>query len=121
MNRRVDGTTQSSGGQIMSIHAVSDSAPTGDDRVYGEPYETSDGTTIVTVTGFRRAWLRPGDAQPIPKPIGVFVVRDGEVRWVAAVDETRIALMGELIGLVAATIGTLAVLRRPPWPDLSGR
>ncbi|WP_068165542.1 hypothetical protein [Rhodococcus phenolicus] len=105
----------------MSIHAVTASAPTGDDRVYGAPYETSDGTTIVTVTGFHRAWFRRGAVQPVPKPIGVFVVRDGEVRWVAAVDETRIALMGELIGLVAATIATLAVLRRPPWPDLSIR
>jgi hypothetical protein len=29
-------------------------------------------------------------------------------------------LMGELIGLVAATFATLAMVRRPPWPDLHG-
>ncbi|MFZ2530214.1 MAG: hypothetical protein WAX14_21595 [Rhodococcus sp. (in: high G+C Gram-positive bacteria)] len=102
----------------MTIRAITDSAPTGAARVYSEPYETPDGTTIITVTTFRRGWFPRADATPVPKPLGVFVVRDGEVRWEAAVDATRIALLGELIGLVAATIGTLAILRRPPWPDL---
>jgi hypothetical protein len=50
----------------------------------------------------------------------VFVVKNGEATWVPAVDSTRIALMGELIGLVAATFATLAMVRRPPWPDLHG-
>ncbi len=29
--------------------------------------------------------------------------------------------MGELIGLLAAVITSLAILRRPPWPDLGHR
>src|SRR5271156_1306953 len=43
----------------------------------------------------------------------------GTARWVPAIDSNRIALIGIITGLISATIGTLAVLRRPPWPDLS--
>ena len=32
--------------------------------------------------------------------------------------DSRIALMGEVIGLIAATLATVALIRRPPWPDL---
>ncbi len=39
-------------------------------RVYGEPYETADGATVI----------------PVAKPLGVFVVRGGEASWVPAVD-----------------------------------
>ncbi|MBL1077419.1 hypothetical protein JK358_23735 [Nocardia sp. 2] len=76
--------------------------------VYGEPYETSDGSTVITVTGglFH------------PRPLGVFVVHGGEVKWEAAVDDTRIALLGILTGLIAAAFATAAVFKRPPWPDL---
>lgn len=102
----------------MNIRAITDPQRAGGAYVFGEPYETPDGTTIITVTGFRHAGFGRRDALPLPKPLGVFVIRSGEVRWEAAADATRIALMGELIGLVAATIGTLAILRRPPWPDL---
>ncbi|MEV7097559.1 hypothetical protein AB0M80_32380 [Amycolatopsis sp. NPDC051045] len=42
-------------------------------------------------------------------------------RWEPAVDATRIALLAVGIGLVSATLGGLAVLRRPPWPDLRRR
>lgn len=100
----------------MTIRAVTDTAQPDPGRIYGDPYETADGTTIVTVTDIRRTWFRRGDTTP--KPLGAFVIRGDDVRWVAAVDETRVALMGELIGLVAATLAAAAVLRRPPWPDL---
>jgi hypothetical protein len=80
-------------------------------RVYGEPYRTADGGTVITV-----AKVRAGTATPL----GVFVVHGGNARWVPAVDADRIALIGVLTGLLAAVIGSLAVLRRPPWPDLSG-
>ncbi|WP_433679091.1 hypothetical protein [Nocardia sp. CA-119907] len=81
--------------------------------VYGQPYETSDGATVITVT-------RTGSLLRGTHPVGVFVVHDGQVGWTPAVDATRITLLGELIGLLAAVIATLAVLRRPPWPDLKG-
>jgi hypothetical protein len=69
-------------------------------RAYGEPYETSDGVTVI----------------PVAKPLGVFVIREGKASWIPAVDANRIALIGVLTGLLAAVIGTLAVLRQPPWP-----
>ncbi|MGW0004706.1 hypothetical protein [Nocardia grenadensis] len=81
--------------------------------VYGEPFETADGAIVITVA--RRGWL-PGSAM---RPAGIFVVRDSVATWVPAVDVNRIAQLGEWIGLLAAVIAALAVLRRPPWPDLS--
>ncbi|OJZ65757.1 hypothetical protein BRW65_27840 [Mycobacterium paraffinicum] len=72
-------------------------------RVYGEPYQTPDGTTVI----------------PVVKPLGVFVVRNGEASWTPAVDGNRIALIGVITGLLAAVIGSLAVLRQPPWPRMT--
>lgn len=71
--------------------------------VYGEPYQTADGATVI----------------PVAKPLGVFVIRGGEASWVPAVDQSRIALVGVLTGLLAAVIGALAVLRQPPWPRIT--
>lgn len=88
-------------------------------RAFGQPYENADGTTVIPVATIRGRTM-PGtdDARTLAKPAGIFVVKDGRARWIPAVDATRIALMGELIGLVAATLATLAMVRRPPWPDL---
>lgn len=72
-------------------------------RVYGEPYQTPDGTTVI----------------PVVKPLGVFVVRNGEASWEPAVDANRLALIGVITGLLAAVIGSLAVLRQPPWPRMT--
>jgi hypothetical protein len=79
-------------------------------RVYGEPCRMADGGTVITV-----AKVRSGTATPL----GVFVVHDGTARWVPAIDANRIALIGVITGLLAAVIASVAVLRRPPWPDLS--
>ncbi|WP_439380556.1 hypothetical protein [Amycolatopsis lexingtonensis] len=70
--------------------------------LFGEPFETPDGTTVI----------------PVSHPVGVFAIRDGQAKWEPAVDATRVALIAVTTGLVAAALGTLAVLRRPPWPDL---
>ncbi|MGZ6778971.1 MAG: hypothetical protein ACXVGO_08270 [Mycobacterium sp.] len=92
-------------------------------QVYGQPYETVDGVTVVPVAKVRGR-TKPGtpdaDLRLTAKPVGVFVINNGVATWVPAVDSTRIALMGELIGLVAATFASLAMVRRPPWPDLHG-
>ena len=85
-------------------------------RVFGEVYETADGTAVIPVTNVRgdsRFTLRA-------KPAGVFVVKDGKAAWVAAVDTGRVAMMGILVGLVSATLAGVAMVRRPPWPDLHG-
>jgi hypothetical protein len=79
-------------------------------RVYGEPYRMADGGTVITV-----AKVRAGNSTPV----GVFVVHDRTVRWVPAVDANRIALLGVMTGLLCGVIASVAVLRRPPWPDLS--
>ncbi|MGV0717597.1 hypothetical protein ABQE93_19545 [Mycolicibacterium sp. XJ662] len=71
---------------------------------YGQPYETTDGATVI----------------PVTKPVGVFVIKDGRVRWKPAVDTTRIALLGILVGLVSAVFAGVTMVRRPPWPDLYG-
>ena len=89
-------------------------------RVYGEPYETADGTTIVPVAKLRR---RSGDDprnQLSAKPLGIFVIKDGKGSFVPAADATKIAMMGILVGLVSATLAGVAMVRRPPWPDLHG-
>ncbi|MET8648778.1 hypothetical protein [Nocardia aurea] len=93
----------------------------GGTRVFGEPYETEDGTTIVTVSRIRAKRKAEGAAHQTATPVGVFVVHDGEVTWKSADDGTRIALFGELIGLVSAVLMLVVFLRRPPWPDLSAR
>ncbi|CAM3771184.1 hypothetical protein [Smaragdicoccus niigatensis] len=80
--------------------------------VYSEPYETSDGSTIIRVTRYG------GRFRPGPRALGVFVIRDGHVEWSPVIDATRIAMLGETVGLVAATLGTIAMIRRPPWPDI---
>jgi hypothetical protein len=79
-------------------------------RVFGKIYETPDGTTVIPVTKGR---------EPV-RPAGVFVVKDGEAAWVPAVDGERIAMMGIFVGLVAAALAGVAMVRRPPWPDLHG-
>jgi hypothetical protein len=80
-------------------------------HIYGDPFQTADGATVITVAKIGHR----GTAAPV----GVFVVHGGKARWVPAVDANRIALIGVITGLLSAVISLLAVLRRPPWPDLS--
>lgn len=92
-------------------------------QVYGQPYQSADGATILPVAkvrGRRRPGSDETDLRLTARPVGVFVVKDGNATWVPAVDTTRIALFGEVIGLVAATLAAAAMVRRPPWPDLHG-
>jgi len=96
-------------------------------RVYGEPYETADGATVIPVAKIRGG--RSGSDHPpddhgaafgfAAVPLGVFVVRGDKASWVPAVDKNRIALIGAITGLLAAVISSLAVLRQPPWPKIT--
>ena len=63
-------------------------------RVYGEPYRTADGGTVIPV-----AKVRAGTSTPM----GLFVIYGGTARWVPAVDTNRIALIGIITGLISAT------------------
>ena len=90
-------------------------------QVYSKAYQTADGATIIAVSKIRGKVRPSGDEVAVrARPIGVFVVRGGDVKWEPAVDATPIALIGVLTGLVAATLATVAMVRRPPWPDLKG-
>jgi hypothetical protein len=69
-----------------------------------------------------------GDATVIPitrgrgrstRTIGALVVRDGNATWVPTIDQERLMMIGALTGLAAATLACLAVLRKPPWPDVT--
>jgi hypothetical protein len=83
-----------------------------EERVFGEPYERADGSTVITVAGLSRT----GGAEATP--LGVFVVRNGKAEWSPVVDGTKIAVLGVLTGLVAATLACVALIRRQPWPDV---
>jgi len=87
--------------------------PSAESWVYGEPHQTADGATVITA-----ARVSGDDAGVTATPLGVMVIRGDHAKWVAAVDADRIALIGVLTGLLSAVIASLAVLRRPPWPDL---
>jgi hypothetical protein len=91
---------------LREARQVIDSLATDPDvlSTFGQQYQTPDGATII----------------PVSKPVGVFVVKDGVPTWCPAADGTRIAVMGILCGLVAATMAGIAMVRRPPWPDLHG-
>jgi hypothetical protein len=82
--------------------------------VYSPPQQTTDGSTVITVSRVRS---RGGSVSA--SPVGVFVIHDGKPTWEPAVDAGRIALVGVLTGLVAAAFATAAMIKRPPWPDIS--
>jgi hypothetical protein len=82
--------------------------------VFGEPYEASNGTLIVTVS--RKGW---GDRPA--HPVGIYTVCAQGTSWTPAVDTSRLALIGAATGFAAAVISTMAVLRRPPWPEMTER
>jgi uncharacterized spore protein YtfJ len=105
-------------------------------RVFGEPYVTPEGVTVIPVarikqgTGKRRSGSAEDDQDGqdfhaghadgfTGVPLGVFVVQGDDTYWVPAVDINRVALIGVLTGLLAAVIGSLAVLRQPPWPRIT--
>jgi hypothetical protein len=73
-------------------------------QVFGEPYER-DGVLVVPVARVAGGAGGGGGGNPTEggsgggfaleaRPVGVYVVRDGEVSWRPAVDVTRIALGG---------------------------
>ena len=81
-------------------------------RVYGVPIE-KDGLTIIpaaAVSGGGGGGGGPADSGGgagfgvRARPVGAFVIKDGEVTWRPALDETRIALRGMLIPIVALLV-----------------
>jgi uncharacterized spore protein YtfJ len=82
-------------------------------RVFGEPYE-KDGVTIIPAARIQggagggsgedpqRQGKGSGSGFGITaRPVGAFVVRDGELIWRPAVDVNRIVLGGQVVAVVA--------------------
>ena len=110
---------------LREARDVIDALPADPDasRLFGQAYETADGATVIPVARLRGRSAPGGDDPRIrlgAKPLGIFVVKDGKATFVPAVDAGRIAMMGILVGLVSAALAGVAMVRRPPWPDLHG-
>jgi uncharacterized spore protein YtfJ len=80
-------------------------------RVFGEPYD-KDGVTIIPAARVQGTAGGGGGQDPqsqgsgsgfaiTARPVGAFVIRDGELSWRPAVDVTRIALGGQVVAVVA--------------------
>ena len=81
---------------------------------FGEPYEAANGAVIVTVS-------RQGRGNRPERPLGIYTVSAQGTTWTPAVDKGRLLLILACAGFMAAVIGNLAILRRPPWPEMTER
>ncbi len=88
--------------------------------VYAEPY-TEGGTTIIPVAAVRGGGGGGGDERAnggggfglSARPIGAYVIRDGDVRWMPAIDYERVAIAAFLVtGAAALPIWSGATRRR---------
>ncbi|MGE5691916.1 MAG: hypothetical protein ACM33B_15290 [Pseudomonadota bacterium] len=76
-------------------------------RVYGEPFEKNGATVIPAASvrgGAGRGESPEGKGQGggfgmSAHPTGAWIIKGESVRWKPAVDVTRIAIIGELVGL----------------------
>jgi uncharacterized spore protein YtfJ len=98
-------------------------------RVFGEPYE-KDGVTVIPAARVQGGAGAGGGEDPqgqgsgsgsgfamTARPVGAFIIRDGELSWRPAVDVNRIILGGQVVAVVAlltfrAIIKTRAKTRR---------
>jgi len=69
-----------------------------------------DGVEIVTATRSRTRW----DGTVTTRPVGAYVVRDGDVRWCPALDVTRLLTAAEVV--VGAVVVAHRLARRPSTP-----
>jgi uncharacterized spore protein YtfJ len=91
-------------------------------RVYGEPYE-KDGVTIIPAarvqggagggTGEDQNGQGRGSGSGFgvtARPVGAFIIRDGDLNWRPAVDVNRIILGGQVV-VVVALLTVRAIIR----------
>ena len=82
-------------------------------RVFGEPYE-KDGVTIIPAARVQGGAGAGGGEDPqgqgkgsgsgfgmTARPVGAFIIRDGDLSWRPAVDVNRIILGGQVVAVVA--------------------
>jgi len=88
-------------------------------RVYGEPIE-QEGVTIIPAAAVRGGGGGGGDSEGnggggfgvSARPIGAYVIRDGEVRWRPAVDVNRLMLGWQIVSALAVLVLRPLVRRR---------
>jgi uncharacterized spore protein YtfJ len=93
-------------------------------RVFGEPYE-KDGATIIPAARIQGGAGGGSGEDPqgqgkgsgsgfgiTARPVGAFIIRDGQVSWRPAVDVTRIVLGSQMVAVVALlTVRTILKAR----------
>lgn len=95
-------------------------------RVYGEPYQ-SNGVTLIPAASVRGGFGggegegsdetpagRGGGMGISARPVGAYQIKGDEVRWVPAVDVSRIIVTGQIVGIVIALLVRSIVKRRRP-------
>lgn len=119
-------TTNSDTEALETVRQVVGSA--GADKVFGTPV-TQDGITVLPVARISGGGGGGGGTGPAPeggqnrgtggglgltaKPLGVFVIKGGEVTWRPVVDIGKVILGGQIVAIVALlTIRALIKARR---------
>jgi uncharacterized spore protein YtfJ len=82
-------------------------------RVFGEPYE-KDGITVIPAARVQGGAGAGGGEDPqgqgkgsgsgfgmTARPVGAFIIRDGDLSWRPAVDVNQIVLGGQVVAVVA--------------------
>lgn len=84
-------------------------------RVYGDPIER-DGVVVIPAAAVRGGGGYGGGTDGtgnegggggsgiVARPVGVYRIEDGTVTWVPAVDATRIAILGQVVAIVALLV-----------------
>ena len=119
-----DTTVHSPTRVLDSIRATTDALSVA--RVFGDPHQL-DGVTIVPVarigggagggggegTGHDEAGSGFGTGFGVrAQPVGIYEIRDGDVRWRPTVDVTRIAKGAQVLAGIVTVCITLVALRR---------
>jgi uncharacterized spore protein YtfJ len=77
-------------------------------RVYGDPYQEGS-VTVIPAAHVMGGGGGGGDTLGnggtgfglSARPVGAFVIRDGDVQWRPALDLNRVIFMGQIVGIVA--------------------
>ena len=92
-------------------------------RVYGDPIER-DGVTVIPAAAIRGGYGYGSGRQGhevegggggsgiSARPVGVYRIEDGHVTWEPALDVTRIALLGQVVAIVALLVLRSVLKRR---------
>jgi len=77
-------------------------------RVYGDPYQ-EEGITVIPAAHVMGGGGGGGDTLGnggtgfglSARPVGAFVIKDGDVQWRPALDINRVIFMGQIVAIVA--------------------